>query len=641
MREGWDLGLLAIVAIGKSGRLMKTIRRNLWRSRPHRCSQLLLLLAALLLPQGKRAEAQQPASPPGAAQPSAAPPASKPPNSEQPAYTPGAGGKVEQEVTTSDTQATFVSRVNLVPITVVVRDDNGHAVGTLKKEDFRLMDNGKPQFISRFSVESPSAPMVLDKNSADPGAPKLEGEQATLQVATRFVAYLFDDIHAQWEDLARARDAAMHQIATSLSATDRAAIFTTSGQTIQEFTNDQAKLQETLLLLRPRPIAGGAAGPNECPRVSYYMADLLINQEDREAWQTAIDETYVCANLDPRMVPASVPHSMVQTAGLRALSTGSQETRVSLDVLGKVVRRISAMPGQRSIILASPGFLAPDLHQDVSDVINRAIRANVIIGAIDARGLWTEPGFSASDVSAVGGPDVATIKNRYAHYEAQAQEDVLAELADATGGTFVHNTNDLVGGFKRLAASPEFIYVLGFTPTSLKSDGKFHNIKVSLKDVKGLTLQARKGYYAPRRQAGAAELARQDIEDALFSREVMKDFPVELHTQFFKPSETDARLTILAHMDVRRLKFRLEEGRYTDSLKVVTALFDPSGNYISGAEKVLDFHLLEETLAKKLNGGLTVKTSFDVKAGSYVVRLVARDSEGQMMAAENTAVEIP
>ena len=192
-----------------------------------------------------------------------------------------------------------------------------------------------------------------------------------------------------------------------------------------------------------------------------------------------------------------------------------------------------------------------------------------------------------------------------------------------------------------LAASPEFIYVLGFTPSILKSDGKFHNIKVSLKEPKGLTLQARKGYYAPRRESGAAEQARQDIEDALFSREVMKDFPVELHTQFFKPSETDAKLSVLAHVDVRRLKFRLEDGRYTNTLKLVTALFDPSGNYISGAEKVVDFHLLEATLAKRLNNGLTVKTSFDVKAGSYVIRLVARDTEGQMMAAENTAVEIP
>jgi hypothetical protein len=36
-----------------------------------------------------------------------------------------------------------------------------------------------------------------------------------------------------------------------------------------------------------------------------------------------------------------------------------------------------------------------------------------------------------------------------------------------------------------------------------------------------------------------------------------------------------------------------------------------------------------------------VKSSFDVKPGSYMVRLVVRDTEGQMMAAANGAVDIP
>ena len=265
----------------------------------------------------------------------------------------------------------------------------------------------------------------------------------------------------------------------------------------------------------------------------------------------------------------------------------------------------------------------------------------MIIGTLDARGLWTEPAYSAADASPAGGPNVLVVKSRYSHFEALAQEDVLAEIAASTGGTFIHNTNDLADGFKRLAAAPEFVYVIGFTPTNLKSDGKFHNLKIALKDSKGLTLQARRGYYAPKREVGEAEQARQDIEDAVFSREVMKDFPVELHTQFFKPSETEAKLSVLARVDVKRLKFRLEEGRYRNSLKVVTALFDPGGNYISASDKVVDFRLLETTLEKRLNNGLTVKSSFDVKPGSYVVRLVVRDSEGQMMAAENGAVEIP
>jgi VWFA-related protein len=591
--------------------------------------QIAVLLSALLLPPGGSAVAQQPAAPPPAA-----------PAQSQPAPEQNTHEKNALEVTTKDAQATFVSKVNLVPVNVVVRDDKGRAIGNLTKEDFRLTDNGKPQFISRFSVENPSTPVVLEKDTVDPDAPKPPAEGTALAIATRFVAYLFDDVHSKWEDLARARDAAARQIATSLLATDRAAIYTTSGQTMLEFTDDQAQIQATLLRLQPHPIAGGATSSFDCPMVSYYTADLLINRDDPEAWQSFIAETRACANLDPT-VPDSVPRAMVQSAATRALSLGSHETRISLDVLSRVVRRISAMPGQRSIILASPGFLTPDLHQDVSDVISKAIRAKVIVGALDARGLWTDPGFSAADPTPQGGPNVLVHHGRYDHFEALAQEDVLAEIAASTGGAFIHNSNDLAGGFKRLAAAPEFVYVLAFTPTNLKSDGKFHSLKIVLKEPKGLSLQARRGYYAPKREAGAAEQARQDIEDAVFSREVMKDFPVELHTQFFKPTDTEAKLSVLARVDIKHLKYRLEDGRYKNSLKVVTALFDPGGNYISANEKVIDFRLLEGTLEKRLNNGLTIKTSFDVKAGSYVVRLVVRDSEGQMMAAENGAVEIP
>jgi hypothetical protein len=49
----------------------------------------------------------------------------------------------------------------------------------------------------------------------------------------------------------------------------------------------------------------------------------------------------------------------------------------------------------------------------------------------------------------------------------------------------------------------------------------------------------------------------------------------------------------------------------------------------------------DETLENRLGPGLAVRTSFDVKPGSYMIRLVLRDHEGQLMAAENGAVEIP
>ena len=76
-----------------------------------------------------------------------------------------APGQPASEMETKEAPAKFTSRVNLVPLTVVVRDRNGHAVGSLTKEDFRLLDNGKPQVIAKFSIEKPGTPVVLEKEA--------------------------------------------------------------------------------------------------------------------------------------------------------------------------------------------------------------------------------------------------------------------------------------------------------------------------------------------------------------------------------------------------------------------------------------------------------------------------------------------
>jgi hypothetical protein len=306
-----------------------------------------------------------------------------------------------------------------------------------------------------------------------------------------------------------------------------------------------------------------------------------------------------------------------------------------------VVRRIAAMPGQRNIVLASPGFLVPFADQpQFTDAINRAIRANVIISSLDVRGLWTPPGFDASSAAPAGGPQVLTMLGQYLEQEALAGEFVLEDLAHATGGDWFHANNDLGDGFRRLAAAPEFIYVLAFTPENLKSDGKFHKLQITLRDPKGLTVQARKGYYAPRRETDATDQAKQEIEDAVFSREVIKDIPLAVHTQYFRSGDVDANLSVVAQLDIKGLHYRKEEGRNDDILTIVSALFDLNGNYVAGEQKLLTLRLKDETLEKRLDSGIKVKTSFNVKVGGYVVRVVVRDSEGQMMASENTAVEI-
>ena len=219
--------------------------------------------------------------------------------------------------------------------------------------------------------------------------------------------------------------------------------------------------------------------------------------------------------------------------------------------------------------------------------------------------------------------------------------DVLAVVADGTGGTFFHSSNDFYEGFTRVAAPPEFSYVLAFTPQNLKSDGSFHTLKVKLNSPLKLTLQARRGYYAPQHFDDPAEEAKQEIEDAVFSQDESHGLPVELRTQFYKSSDTDAKLSVLAKVDVKHIRFRKVDGRNRNDLTVVSALFDRNGNYLKGEEKIFQMSWKDETLESKLGSGVTVKTSFDVKPGTYRVRLIVRDAEGQSMTTESSAVEIP
>jgi VWFA-related protein len=542
------------------------------------------------------------------------------------------------EMTSREGTTSFKVNVRLVQVRVVVRDSHGKAIGNLSKEDFQLLDDGKPQIITRFDVEKDGQPLAREQTTSSPAESPQGPSTPPIDVAERYIAYVFDDVHITFQDLAQVRQAAQKNLAR-LEARDRAAIFTTSGQGDLDFTDDRNKLNDALLHLLPHPMGARSADPNPCPKMTYYIADQIVNLDSPQALGVMTNDVLHCQfDNDSRLAQAA--EGVARGAAADALAIGNLETRAALSSIKAIVRRVSLMPGRRSVVLVSPGFLTTQFHSEVDEIIENAVRADLTISALDSRGLYVLMlSGEAADSNPVS-PEVAMLEHQYQSDSASADADVIAEFADGTGGTFFHNSNDLAEGLRRGASVPEYSYVLAFSPQNLKLNGQFHKLKVKLNTKDKFSIQARQGYFAPKHAADPGQEAKHEIEEALFSREEMRDLPVDLHTQFFKPSYMTAKLTVVAHIDVRPLHFQKADGRNNDSLTIVSGVFDRNGVYVTGSEKILEMHLKDETLGSKLNTGLDVRTSFDVKPGGYMVRVVVRDEEGDI-AGVNGTVQIP
>lgn len=567
------------------------------------------------------------------------------------------------ELTQQDTPLTFTTGTNLVLVPVVVRDATGHAIGTLTKDDFQLFDKGKPVTIAKFSVEKAETPAILPDTSIETdtnGSPQAKRAQPAGQpVASHFIMWLFDDLHLSFDDLSRVREAAKKVLKDSFEPGSRAAIYTTSNHTSLDFTDDVAKLSATMDEIRPWPTVPADVAVRPCPDVGYFQADRIINANDQLALGAALASFMICPeasqyrqeidvamrtpNFDVKSL--QVPPDLLQLVRmytLKELEVGNQDTRNALLVVKQLIRRMSAMPGSRTIVLVSPGFYLVDAHRtDEMDLINAAIRNNVVISSLDARGVYTiTPGGKASDVPR--GLDAGTMDllEQYDRQQEFANQDILQELAADTGGTFAHNSNDFYSGLKQVGTQPEYIYVLGFAPQNLKFDGSYHSLKVALKTKPTYQMEARRGYFERKHMENATEEATEELKEAFFSRDEMRELPVDMSTRYFKTSESKARLSILARIDAKHLHYRKAEGRNDNKLTVVAGVFDRNGNFVVGTQKVLDLKLKDQTLDALPVGGITAKIDLDVDRGDYVVRVVVRDSEGPLTSALNGAVNI-
>ena len=551
----------------------------------------------------------------------------------------------DREMTTTESVPNFKLEVerNVVQVRVVVRDSKGQPVDNLKKEDFLLLDRGKQQVISHFSVERAAAKQAQTSQTPVDTADLDAAHQEAIKAASpkRFLALYFDDIRMPYEDVFLVRKAVQEYLTSSLTPGDRVGIYTSSGQGNLDFTSDRDALNKALLELRPRP--ADPRDGNACPEILDYQAYLITSTSDPFAIEVATRETLHCRFQDNESF-LDIAASDAQAMAFQRMSAYERVSEASLRGLDEVIRRLSIVPGQRSIVLVSTGFLTLGMDIRVNEIVDRALRENVIVSTLDSRGLdATPPGGEANEQHLVvpHRPDLIGKKDHYALDGQMHSKDVLRSLAYDTGGLYVHGSNDFQDGFRHASGFPNVYYNLAFSPNQMKFDGRFHNLTVKLVGNKSLTVEARRGYFAPSKSTKPEERAREEIAGAIFSQDEFSQIPVDVHTQFFKESHLDATLSILARLDLRFLQFRKEEGRNLNVLTVVTVLFDRDGNFLQGKERKVDLRLRDASLQVLAQSGLTMRTSFSVKPGTYMVREVVRDSEGAQLSGLSKTVEIP
>lgn len=391
-----------------------------------------------------------------------------------------------------DVNLTLKSDVNVVVVPVLVRDPHGHEVANLKKEDFEVFDNNKPQVISGFSIlKHPRVGANTMAVAPLPLSPNVDARPSA--IPERFVVFLFDDMHLSASDLAQTQKASVRILAGSLAESDMAAVVSISGRVNSGLTRDRTKLQESIKKLQPQGLSRVAG--TECPDIDYYQADMIENKHSRQALESATDEVLSCS---PALDRRDVAERLAEGAAMRVLEVSDQDVRMTLGSIREVLRRMIALPGQRTLILVSDGFLTitRDALTAESQIMDIAAQSNVTISALDARGVYTTE-LDATERTR-GKAETMQLRSEYHRSSMGLNENVMAELADATGGAYFHNNNDLQAGLSRLTAAPEYLYLLYFSPKNTKQNGTYHRLKVKLLDQDGLKLQARQGYVSPK-----------------------------------------------------------------------------------------------------------------------------------------------
>jgi len=478
---------------------------------------------------------------------------------------------------------TLRTQANLVEVPVVVRDGQKRAVDGLTREDFQVYDAGKKQTITAFSKESFTP----------------RGAAAKEKTGARFVALVMDDLHTGAASLKAAKDAAERFVETSLAPGDQVVVVTTSASASYEFTADVPKLVDEISKVRPHTQNDAGA----CPAFSPYQAYVIVNDLDPEILGQKMRECYACLHI-------GCPLERVTALATMVWEPARISMKNTLAAIENLVDGMSKAPGQRIVLLTSAELLTGEVEADIDRLMGKALHAEVIINTLDAEGLTTMP--------------------------RAAETDAMAALADGTGGSFYHNNNDLLEGFRELGMAPETMYIIGFTPSDQSADGRFHALKVQLAGGKRYSVRARLGYKALPAKAVEPEVPLSKLDSEVLAPDTPTDLPIRFT---WEQRAGPPNITMVMHLDVGSLHFEAKNNCRAQKLTIVVVLTDQSGGFVTGQRIEFSLNLTDATYVQLTKTDFSAALPLKAPPGNYIVRAVAQDAEGKFTAA-NEKLEV-
>ncbi len=514
----------------------------------------------------------------------------------------------------------FRSGAQLTVETVTVKDKSGKPIEGLTAKDFSITEDGVPQAISFVEfqrVPSPSDPLqaadAVPAAAAVAAPPRPPEEQhqispsapGDIRYRDRRLLVLYFDLSAMPpNDLMRAYGAGQKFIATQMKAQDLVAIMTFQGGAVKvkhDFTGDRAQLQEVFETL------------------------IYGDDKDGDGISDATDTGTAFGQDD---------------AEFNILNTDRQ-----LSALQTAATMLRSLPEQKSLVYFASGLRlnGVDNQAQLRATTNAAIRANVAIFPVDARGLIAEAPLGDATRASPGG--IGMFSGQLANAgmtNFQRSQDTLYSLAKDTGGKALFDNNDLSVGIVQAAEAVSSYYIIGFYTTHPERDGRFHRVRISLNGGLSADLTYRQGYFADKEfgKFTAADKERQ-LEEALMLENPVTEIAIAMEVNYFQLNRAEYFVPVAVKMPGSELALARRRGAARTVIDFIGEVKDDYGVTIQNVRDKLDIKLSDETASQLAKRPIQYETGFTLLPGKYVIKFLARDAETGRIGTFQSAFVIP